>query len=439
TKAQAVGGVMGGAHSEVSPATTTILLESAYFDPASVRKTSKSLELTTDASYRFERGADYLLQSIACRRAAALIEQIAGGNVYPVLDVAPLQFAPKDIQLRHERMTRVLGSRIDPEFVENTFGSLGFTKQGENVWRVPSFRVDVHREIDLIEEVARHYGYNKFPETLPAAERKYQPDYPTYELERSVEQLLRAAKVDEAYTYSLVAGKSDSSGLKLLNPISEAMMQLRSTMAPGLLDSIEYNLRHRNQEVRLFEIGRVFLPQGEKVALGIALLGEYRELKGIIESIMTALGYPQPLIQEGKIVVAGTPLGAISQMEVEGSPAQLCEMYLSDLILLPKQSKRYQPIIPFPFVERDISFFISDNVPYAEIEQALTAVGIADLRSITLADRYQGSNVPVGRVSLTMRLVFQSDTRTLTSEEVDILYEKIVNVLQSRFAIELRR
>ena len=436
----AVAGVMGGADSEVSPGTTAILLESAYFQPASVRKTSKALELSTDASYRFERGVDYNLQAIACRRAAALIEEAAGGKVHPVLDVAPLRFVAPEIELRHERIERVLGrSDIDRSFVENTLTSLGFEMKNGRLWIVPSFRVDVQREIDLIEEIARHYGYNKFPNTLPKAERKYQSDYPTFELERALSQILRAAKLDEAYTYSLVGTGMAPEGIPLVNPISEATVRLRTSLLPGLIDSIEYNLRHRNHEVGLFEIGRVFLKEGEKVAVGMALLGEYRELKGIVESAVPALGYPQPSFQKGSVLVGDKLIGRIGQMQIDTSPAQVCEIYLSDMVALPKSRITYQPIIPFPFIERDMSFFVDDAILYADLARVFGELALPDLRSYKLLDRYQGSNTPHGKVSLTFRLLFQAESRTLTSEDVDSLYQRIVAEFVSRYGVELRK
>lgn len=439
----AVAGVMGGKDSEVSDATTAILLESAYFQPISVRKTAKQLELSTDASFRFERGVDYKLQSYACRRASALLEQIAGGKAHPILDVNMISFSPNEIDLRPARIERVLGEKIPTEFSERALKDLGFFKKSEHRWEVPSFRIDVALEIDLIEEIARLYGYNKFADTLPEAEKKYQPDYSTFQLERDISLFLRAARMDEAYTYSVWNPNSpyvsQEKGTRIINPVTETGADLRTSLIPNLLESVEYNLRHRNREVRLFEIGHVFKKEGEKTMLGIAILGEYRELKGIIEAAMPALHYAPPVFRKGKIFVSDHLIGELKQLSVETSPVQVCEISLSDLITIPVRVLTYEPINPYPFVERDASLLLSDAVTFEQIEETIKTLQLSELRSFALIDRYQGQNTPPGVVSLTFRFTFQATGRTLTSEEVDRLYARIVDAFAKDFGAELRK
>jgi phenylalanyl-tRNA synthetase beta chain len=442
-KAQAVGGVMGGAESEVSDQTKNVLLESAYFTPASTRKTRKALDLSTDASFRFERGVDPNLQDIAIRRAALLLEQLAGATIHPVLDVNVMDVSKKKIQLRPERVVRILGEKIDPKFIHRILTSLGFGDAGNNEWEVPSYRVDVNREIDLIEEVARHYGYNNFPSTLPPVARKYQEDYPTYSLEHAFSQFLQGAGIDEGNSYSFVnplspfidAGKR----IRILNPISETANELRSSLIPGLLDAVDLNLRHRNREVHLYEIGRTFHQEGEKIRLGIVMIGEYQDLKGILESAFPALEYPRPQIQDGKIQLNNADLGKINEHEVEGYKVQAAELSLSDLIAIPKTKTTYKPIIAYPDVERDVTFIIDEKVTYSAMEDAIQKLKIPDLRSYKLIDRYIGKNTPEGKISVTFRFVFQSETRTLLSEEVDALYAKIVAEFAKVFGAELRK
>ncbi len=441
--AVAVAGVMGGKDSEVSDTTTTILLESAYFQPISVRQTAKKLELSTDASFRFERGVDYSLQAYACRRASALLEQIAGGKAHPILDVNMISFSPKEIDLRPERIERILGEKIPAQFSERALKDLGFIKKSEHRWEVPSFRVDVALEIDLIEEIARLYGYNKFADTLPEAEKKYQPDHATFQLERDFSLYLRAARIDEAYTYSVVNPNSpyvsEEKGTRIINPVTETGAELRASLIPNLLESIEYNLRHRNREPRLFEIGHVFKKDGEKTMLGIAILGEYRELKGIIEAALPALHYAPPVFRKGKIFVKDRLIGELKQLTVESNPVQVCEMSLTDLITIPVQILIYEPINPYPFVERDASLLLSDTVTFEQIEETIKTLKIPELRSFALIDRYQGQNTPPGVVSLTFRFTFQASGRTLTSEEVDHLYARIVDEFAKDFGAELRK
>ena len=442
-KAQAVGGVMGGLESEVSEQTKNILLEAAYFLPSSVRKTRRALDLSTDASFRFERGVDPNLQDIAIKRAAYLLEKIAGATVHPVLDVNVLNVPKKRITLRPERITRILGEAIDPKFVQHILTSLGFIAGPDNKWEVPSFRVDVNREIDLIEEVARHFGYNNFPSTLPSAGKKYQDDYPTYMLERAFSRFLQAAGTDEGNSYSFVNPLSqfidNSKRIRILNPISEAAQELRSSLIPGLLDAVDLNLRHRSREIRLYEIGRTFHQDGEKNRLGIVMIGEYQDLKGILESALPALEYPRPTIQNGKIQVNNIDLGSITQHEIEGYTVQAAELSLSDLIKIPKIRKKYQPVIAYPDIERDVTFIIDEAVPYSAMQNTIERLQIPDLRSYKLIDRYKGKNTPDGKISLTFRFVFQSENRTLLSEEVDALYVKIVSDFAKDFGAELRK
>lgn len=434
----AVAGVMGGMETEVTNSTTTVLLESAYFQPSSVRRTAKALELSTDASYRFERGVDYKMQATACRRAAALLEQCSGGIAHAVLDVAPGKFVPAEIRLRHQRIARILGQQIDPHLADDILTVLGFIKKAEHLWQVPSFRVDIFREIDLIEEIARHNGYNNIPSTLPKTDKRYQSDYPTLELERAAGQFLRGAGFDEAYTYSFVPD-AGTDGVRIVNPISETAATLRTSLLQNLQESIAFNLRHRNDHARLFEIGRVFLKSGEKIALGIAALGEYRHIKGIIETMFEALQYEKPSFHEGSITLQNAEVGRFSQTDLESHPLQLCEIHLSDLIAQPNRKIRYQPVIPYPFVERDISFLIQENVNYSELDEAFRKLSLPALTVWKLIDRYTGENTPAGKVSLALRFIFQAPDRTLTSEEVDRMFDQIVKGLNQDFQIELRK
>lgn len=439
-----IGGVMGGKDSEVTDATTTVLLESAYFQPNSVRKTRRELDLSTDASFRFERGADPAMQAVAERRAALLLQKVAGATVHPLLDVSARKFESTSVELRYDRIQRVLGSKIDPVRVDHILTALGFIKDGPRSWKVPSFRVDIKREIDLIEEIARHHGYNNFPDTLPEGEKKYQADYPSYEFERALAKFLQAAGVDEASTYSLINPASPylyaaEGRFRLLNPISEAVSELRGAVVPGLLEAVEYNVRHRNHDVRLYEIGRVFRTEGEHIDLGLVVWGDYLELKGIVESVLPALDYPRPSFHGGEVLVDGRRIGWVGHAEVEGHTVQCCEIMIDELLKLPKRARTYEPIIPFPFVERDASLILDDSIPYSALEETIRSVQIPELRSYRLVDLYKGKNMPAGKASLTFRFIFQSDTRTLLSEEADALFAKLLDALAARHSAELRK
>jgi phenylalanyl-tRNA synthetase beta chain len=442
-KAQAVGGVMGGKESEVSENTVNVLLESAYFVPATIRQTRKALDLSTDASFRFERGVDPLLQDVAIRRASLLLEQIAGAKVHSVLDVNVMQTRQHHVNLRPERITRILGEAVQQDFVETVLTSLGFLQEEKNVWIVPSFRVDIVRETDLIEEIARHFGYNNFPSTLPEGGIKYQEDYPTYWLERSVSQFMQGARVDEAVTLSFVNQSSPfitaDKRVRILNPISETAHELRNSLIPGLLESIDLNLRHRNRDVRLFEIGHTFHPDGEKTKLGIAIIGDYQDLKGIIEGLLLSLQYPKPEVRDGKIIVNEILVGEINQHDIDGNTVHTAELSLTDLIQIQKTKTKYKAIIPYPPIERDLTFVINEQIQYSKMEDAFKQLGIPEIRSFKMIDRYQGKNTETGKVNLTFRIIFQSETRTLLSEEVDALCAKIVAEFARSFDAELRK
>lgn len=438
-----IGGVMGGKDSEVTESTTTLLLESAYFEPASIRKTRRALDMSTDASYRFERGADHNMQAMACRRAAFLFEELAGGKYSEVLQVTARRFSTIEVPLRASRVQRVLGVAIEEDSIHRILLALGFQRKSDVTWEVPSYRVDVHREIDLIEEIARHHGYNSFPDTLPETDRKYQADYPSYMLERRISDLLRASGIDEASTYSFVNAASVYVGgeprVKILNPISETASELRSSLLPGLYEAVEFNIHHRNETVKLFEIGRVFLKDSERISLGIAMTTDFRVLKGIIQELFPALNYPAPSFEENKIIVGGHTVGSFQQRAIGPFTVQACEIFITDWLLLPQMRHVYREIIPYPFVQRDVTFLLPETVIYGDLEKAISALAMSDLQSFQLIDIYKGSNTPAGKTAFTFRLVFQRRDRTLTSEEVDTLYDKIVNAFASQFGAELRK
>jgi phenylalanyl-tRNA synthetase beta chain len=227
--------------------------------------------------------------------------------------------------------------------------------------------------------------------------------------------------------------------VRILNPISETANELRSSLIPGLLDAVDLNLRHRNRDIRIYEIGRTFHKDGEKIRLGIVLTGEFQELKGILESALPALEYDRPVIQDGNIFLNDVALGKMSQHEVEGHSVQAAEISLSDLITIPKAKAVYKPIIPFPDIERDVTFIIDEKVPYSAMENVIKGLRLPDLRSYKLIDRYKGKNTPASKISLTFRFIFQSETRTLLSEEVDALCVKIVSEFERDFGAELRK
>jgi phenylalanyl-tRNA synthetase beta chain len=227
--------------------------------------------------------------------------------------------------------------------------------------------------------------------------------------------------------------------IRILNPISETANELRNSLIPGLLESIDLNLRHRIRDVRLFEIGHTFHQDGEKTKLGIAVIADYQELKGIVEGAIVALQYPRPEIKDGKIFVSNIELGEINQHDLEGSTVHTSELSLSDLIQIPKTKTKYKPIIPYPPIERDLTFVIDEQIPYWKMEDVFKQLAFLEIRSFKLIDRYKGKNTEPGKINLTFRIIFQAENRTLLSEEVDALCAKIVAEFTRSFGAELRK
>jgi phenylalanyl-tRNA synthetase beta chain len=282
-RAIALAGVMGGATSEVSSSTTRIALESAWFEPAPVRTTSRRLQLKTEASARFERGADIEAPVRAIARAMQLFQSLGAGELMePVVDVYPVAPSTRSLTLRRARLDRLLGTAVPDADVSRILTSLGFepgaVSDGWSV-RVPSFRVDVQREADLIEEIGRHWGFEKIPATLPALRTPPPPHAPAVSRGRSVRNLLTGAGLQEAETFTFIerAAAEPFAGpdgvVSIANPLSEKFAVMRPSLLPGLLDALVYN-RHRGAgSVRLFEVGSTFTPRGETARVGWVLTG----------------------------------------------------------------------------------------------------------------------------------------------------------------------
>jgi phenylalanyl-tRNA synthetase beta chain len=489
-RAQAVAGVMGGAASEVSAATKMVAFESAYFKPASVRRTSKRLGLKTEASSRFERGADIGAQVAALQRALALMEQIdAGRPVDAIVDRYPHPREPKPLHLRRQRLTLVLGVSVPDADVVRILRRLGLdVNPAGDGWDVvaPTFRVDLLREADLIEEVGRHYGFDRLEATFPVMTEPAPPPDPRVPRDRLVRRVLTAAGCSEAVTFGFIDAKAaelfvsapveatPSALVRLANPLSAKFDTLRPSLLPGLVDAVAHNRRHGRRDVRLFEIGTRFAPDGETRGAAIAWTGggagdhwsgavrevDFFDVKGIAERLCGALFVPvrfEPLrapflvagqaasilladgpLQGGVVGLAGQVAPAVA--DARGLPRQdrvfVAELNL-DLIARaqPAASDATRPLPRHPFVVRDLSIVVSDALPAETIRGTILAAGHdlpAPLVASSFFDRYQGKGVPDGAVSLSIRLTFQAADRTLTDAEVQKSVEAIVAALIAR-------
>ncbi len=473
--AQAVAGVMGGGVSEVSSATKTIALESAFFDPRSVRRTSKKLALKTEASSRFERGADVNAALKGIERAIALLEQIGAGTVRGgAIDAYPAPVAPRTIELRHGRIGRMLGLEIPESDVERILKGLGFqiirTNAGWDV-EAPTFRVDVLREIDLIEEIARHYGYDRLPAAFPPLSAPPSASDPRIGRDRLVRSILLAAGCSEALTFSFIdAGAAapfaeEREIVPIGNPLSAQFSVLRPSLLPGLLASVAHNRHRERTEVRLFELGACMTRAGEARRVAVALTGagghvhwsathrpvDFFDVKGLVEAVAGALrvgvtvdaaSLPSHLVRgrAASVSVDGYAIGSLGMLapaivaSAGLSPAE--DVYVAELDLdalaasRPAAPLTVNPLPRYPSIARDISIVIDETLPAETVRGTIRAVAPETLESVREFDRYQGKGVPEGRVSLSWRLTFRSLERTLTDAEVETAMKTILDALK---------
>ncbi len=486
-KAVAMAGVMGGANSEIGDETVNVLIESAYFEPAQVRRTSRALDLHTEASHRFERGADCEMPVLALNRCTQLIQEVAGGEIVAgVIDAYPNPPARKSIQLRRSRVRTLSGVDVSAEQVESALNALGFVfetvTEGE-VWQVvgPTYRVDINIEADLVEEVIRLVGYAGIPATLPGWGGA--GSYLAGETQRRrIRQCLVGQGFSEAISFSW-ASDADvqvlgaDGPLVITNPIDKTEDRMRPILLPGLVKAVAHNFNYGTDNVRLFEIGKVFegsldgFQEAEHLALVVtgapntrdwsnqARTETFHTLKGILESILAALQIQgaQCVVPEGdlpqayfpgqtaQVVVDGKAIGWLGRMSVPAmeqfklkQPVYLCEVTLGALLHRPQTFAPYRPLPKFPSVERDISALVGTDVSYATIEQTVIGLGLPAFKSMTLKEVFTGKQVPSGKRSLTLNLCYRLENRTLTDQEVSAQHAQVLAALQSQLGAEIR-
>ncbi|HLG55982.1 MAG TPA: phenylalanine--tRNA ligase subunit beta [Vicinamibacterales bacterium] len=472
----AVAGVMGGAESEVSGETSTIVLESAYFNPLSVRRTSKVLGLKTEASIRFERGADPRLPVTAMERACALLEQIGAGTARgTIVDRYPTRVEPGMRRLRRERVAGLLGASIPDADIRRILESLGFAlREAEGGWdvTVPTRRVDVLREVDLIEEVARHYGFDRIPVTFPALTVAPPPIDPRVTEARALRTLMTGAGFFEAVTFGFIAQSAaarfadEGEVVPIANPLSENFGVLRPSLIPGLVGAVAHNRRREQRDVRLFEIGARFSRRcGERRAIACAWTGaiggdhwsggtrdvDYFDMQGVVERLCKALrveAQSEPVREAwlvagraAALMMDGTRIGLLGQLapsiaEQHGVPAgddvYVAEIDLDAVDAAASQDVHIEPLPRHPSVTRDISILIDDTLAAAGVRQTISEHAPDTLARVKEFDRYQGKGVPDGKVSLSLRLTFRASDRTLTDAEVQKAMDAVIAALTAR-------
>jgi len=485
-RAVAIAGVMGGAATEVSASTTRIALESAWFQPDTVRATGKRLGLKTEASARFERGADPAASVAALDRALELLEQIgAGRRAGSTLDVHPSPLPARSISLSREYADRLLGDHVPDADVLRILTSLGFVVASEaEGWRVhvPSWRVDVSRGADLIEEVGRHWGVNRVPATFPALRTPPHRSDAGVLRARRIRRLLCGAGLQEAVTFTFMEhaaaepfAAAAGSLVTIANPLSEKFAVLRPSLLPGLLDALIYNRRRDIDDVRLFEAGAVFPPDGEEQRVGWVIAGsrvahwsqpatevDLYDALGVADVLAEAFDLTcrwesttdAPWFVPGRSAVlladgaAGTTrIGRAGQLRPDltaarGLPAGVVvvggEIDLGALRATSAVERRVTPLPRHPAVIRDLSILIDAGLPAASVRGTIRANAPATLVSVREFDRYAGKGVPDGQVGLSVRLTFRDRDRTLTDAETQQAVDAIVTALSVAHGATLR-
>lgn len=506
-KGIALAGVMGGRNSEINDKTVDVLIESAYFKPTNIRRTSKRLGLRTDASYRFERGADLGNTDWASRRCAQLILQTAGGRLARgVVDAYPKPATPVRIVLRHHKVNELLGLELKPEEIEYYLSQLGFKIEDRKprpvgssasqpqpvTFLIPSFRVDLKRETDLIEEVCRLHGVEKIPATAPRGARGANEYDPVHDNLAEARRILTGLGLNEAQGQTLIsedaARLACSEIVPLENPLSADMNVLRPSLLPGLLDSLRHNVSRKTEDVALFEVGRVFTKptsHGESAAKdknGPAVLerrrvamaltgrrnspfwtGENRDalydlfdLKGIIEEFLdcygvrgvtyasranrTALFIESATIHLGRIELGemGRVLPPLAERYDIRQPILLAELDLDELLRLRNITRVFKPLPLFPSVRRDVAMIVPESVTHDAVLAAVRQAKPPFLESVELFDVFRGKHVPPGHKSMAYAFTYRSPDRTLTDAEVNVAHQQVVNRFKETLGATVR-
>ncbi len=503
-KPVALAGVMGGQTSEVSDGTTRILIESAVFDPGGTRRTSRRHGLHTEASHRFERGADEKMAALALDRCAELVAQLAGGKVAKgVVDRYPSPRPPARIWVRPARVSSVLGTAVSAAEVEQRLQSVGLEKVEEKLstppppsasatlWAVPSWRGDLTREIDAVEEVARLRGYDTIPVVVPkAGVGETAAIAPEQRITRAARAALAARGFDEALNYSFVSEREllelrpDVKPVRVANPLTVEQAAMRTTILAGLLQNVGRALKHGAQDVRLYELGRVYLPRrseahpsgdlawpvDEPRRLGLVAAGhraprswaaphdpvDFYDLKGAVDDVLGALDVSgtyapaeEPFLHpaaSAALTVGGRRAGVLGQIHPRAAqafdvPATVLLAELDwELLLSQARALRQSRGVPrFPAVARDLAFVVGADAPAARLLAEIRAVdGNGLLEEVTLFDVYRGAQVPAGKKSVAVGLTLRAPDRTLTDSEADALIDSVKDRLKASLGAEIR-
>jgi phenylalanyl-tRNA synthetase beta chain len=492
-KVVALAGIMGGENSEIRETTTDILIESACFDPTAIRRTSKRLGMHTESSHRFERGADISILPRALDRAASLMAELAGGKVAPGrIDVYPVPAQPLTIPVRLDRITQILGIRLSCEKVTEIFHNLEFSVEtGEpGILRVtvPTFRVDIQREIDLIEEVARLNGYDKIPATMPLVHVFSERPSRHQVLERRLRELLVSHGLSEVITYSFIhpdafgrilLGDEDSrrNVVAILNPLTEEQSVMRTTLLPGLMETAVRNISYRLMSPHLFEMRRIYLTEAgadlpvEPVCAAGILTGardpegwhrnrnsvDFYDVKGLVENILDAFAITDARFETfdsenyyhpGKsctVVCGKENLGSFGELHptVQENyglemPVYYFELNFEKLVSLSREVTSVSAPPRFPDTFRDIALLVGEEIVAGTVLDCIRGNRISEMENVEIFDLYTGEGIPAGQKSIAVRIRYRSQERTLTDEEVSRLHQRVLDNLLKKLNITIR-
>ncbi len=492
----AVAGVMGGANSEVSEVSTDILLESACFNPVSVRRTSRRLNMATDSSYRFERGVDPDGTVRALERATRLIVELAGGEaVAGGVDCREGLIVRPAIELRVQRCADLLGIALDGAAIIAHLAAIEVPtrKLDEQTLEVtvPGFRVDLEREVDLIEEVARLVGYNNLPTTLPVVPLSFADSDPARQLRARVAELMIAQGFSEVINYSFVTEKHfDLLGLaaddplrvtvRLRNPLNDEQSVMRTMLLPGVLENVRRNLNHQVPDLRIFETGKVFIPgkaelPREEVWLTVAMAGrrypgapvfhfgqgavDFFDIKGAAEQLlremrcdgvkMVAESLPPRYVEAGcalgLVAADGAVIGRLGRLHPDclksfgiKTEVYFLEVNLTALGTLAVRPKSFEPLARFPSMRWDLALVVPEDVASGEILAAISGIGESLVEQVELFDLYQGDNIGAGFKSVAIAITYRDLEKTLADADVQVVHRRIIDMLGTRFGGSLR-
>ncbi|MGL4484539.1 MAG: phenylalanine--tRNA ligase subunit beta, partial [Anaerovoracaceae bacterium] len=480
-KSVAIAGIMGGLNSEIQDDTETILIESANFDADNIRKSSKVLGLRTEASSRFEKGVDPNICRMAADRVCKIIELTESGEVVrDAVDVYPHIVKEKSIELRVKRVNDILGTTISETKMKDILTSLEMEAeiQGNTIIvKVPTVRLDIENEIDLVEEIARIFGYDNLPMTLPR-DRVRARQHKNEEIRIKARNVLCAIGFNEIQTYSFI-GPADLDKLKiseksvardfvkLINPLGEENSIMRTTLQPGILEVMGTNYSRKVAEAASFEIGTIFkanddnkeLPN-ETDSISLAIYGgkaDFFTLKGAIVQLFAKLGIDKveflpeadnPTFQPGrcaKLVIADENFGILGQLRPEigknfgiGTRCYVAELDFSKVILLANTSIKFKHLPKYPSITRDIALLVDEEITVGEIEKSIRENSGKIFETVKLFDVYRGDQIEKEKKSLAFSIVYRDQNKTLTDEEVSKVHSKMLKVIEEKFNAKLR-